>query len=80
MRKHGHYHHHPWGQGHKHYHDEGHHAAAPFGKPPNVIEADMELLHQLKESIEKVKRDKARLSTASNPAAHDTIRSEEHDD
>lgn len=61
MAEHRHYHHHPWGQGHEHEHDQGHHADAPFGKPPNVVDiGDMELLLKLKESIDKVIKEQAK--------------------
>lgn len=70
MSEHRHYHHHPWGQGHEHEHDHagygghggyGHHADAPFGKPAKVIEMpDPVLIGQLRESIEKVKKEKAK--------------------
>lgn len=57
-KEHRHYHAHP-GMGHEHAHEHGerqHHTAAPFGTPKVY---DMELLQQLKASVEKVRQEQA---------------------
>lgn len=72
MTEHRHYHSHPGvGHDHEHDHDERpHHFAPTWGK---VIEMpDTELVRQLRESIAKVRRDKA----ASNPDIQDEVRND----